>query len=119
MEVENYQEWSKLFWKNTKNFWNKREGVISSIRTLDGNVIKDDRKIEEKCRERFKELLNAGKVNEHEELSTYSKAEIRSENMGHISKNEIIYALQKMFEKFLVFGFHTRKNAKEDMLWSG
>lgn len=95
--VENYRERSKLFWKEMKKSRSKRGALTSTIKTVDGNVVQDDTKIEERWREHFKELLNVGKVDERKGrvVENIREEENRSENLGQISKNEIGYALKK------------------------
>src|SRR5678816_1942191 len=93
--VANYQEKSKLFWKEINKIRNKREDVIIGVKALDGNVVQDDREVEERWKEHFKELLNAGRVDEEEEgRQNITMEEFRNVNVGHITKDEIVNALK-------------------------
>src|SRR5678816_682394 len=94
--VANYQEKSKLFWKEINKIRNKREDVIIGVKALDGNVVHDDREVEERWKEHFKELLNAGRVDEEEERrQNITMEEFRNVNIGDITKDEIVNALKK------------------------
>ena len=49
--VENYQERSKLFWKEIKKVRSKKEDVVTGVKTLNGDIVLDEKEVEERWRE--------------------------------------------------------------------
>lgn len=98
--VANYQERSKLFWKEINKVRNKREDIINGVKTLDGNIVQDEREVEKRWSEHFGELLNAGRVDDEEERQqirvedSIMEEECRNEILLHIRKVEIENALK-------------------------
>lgn len=60
--VTNYRERSKLFWMNISKVWNKRKKVIPGVKTLDWNIVQDDKELKESWKGPFYWILNAGRV---------------------------------------------------------
>lgn len=98
----------KLVGKEIKKVRNKSKEVLIRVRTLDGNIVnvQDEREVEERGKENFKELLRARRLDKEEEIRVephITKKELRNEMVGQGWNREYAVEIKKGIIFWVVF----------------